>query len=274
MTLITVYRHKPISKGDTDGIICLSDSLISEINNPQKRYTQNSIKVLSLSFAYHFESASYPKLIKNEIGLAYAGNTSIALQTFNTIRIFCQNIAPSKTTKYFTPSIVSIANMIQYVLNNYYLSYGEQIETMANTDFLIFGFCFKEQKFKLFHISAQIVDNNATTTVKDINIDELNHYSIGTGEKEFNKFYKNSANKNILYCFKDFIKTDSAKNKATGGYIIKALASIGYFRYYAEINDNNYDLLQINSSQIGGFSFIPFVSEDYIVSMTMNPFLS
>ena len=133
--------------------------------------------------------------------------------------------------------------------------------------------CFKEKQFKLYNVNATDINNSIITIVNNIDIETIKQYSIGTGAEEFNKFYKNCSQKNIPYCFKEFIKTDLAKEKATGGYITKAFAGYGSFKYYAEISNNNYDLLQINNAQIGGFSFIPYVDDDYTVSMTMNPFL-
>lgn len=282
MTLVTVYRKNPITEADAEGIICLSDSLITESTDPTKSYTENSIKILSLSFGYYFDDGSYPKLIQNEIGLAYAGNTAIALQVYNTLRIFCNNLVPRKQTKYFTPSLASIANMLKMILNKYYLSYGEQLyqsyssplnQIISNVDFLIFGFCFHEKKFKLFHISTGIIDDRADTRVNDVDLEQIKQYSIGTGKEAFNKFCEQYPQKNILHCFKEFVKTDLAKEKATGGFLIKTFAGIGYFKYYAEVSDNNYDLSQINYAQIGGFSITPYITDDYMISFIMNPFL-
>ena len=270
MTLITVYRYQPRTKGDANGIICLSDSLITDIKDPIQSYTDHSIKVMNLDIGYYFNSESYPKLVQNEIGLAYAGNTSIALQTYNTVRIFCKNLVPKKQTKYFTPSIESIAHMAKKILNDYCQSYNWRKLGIADTDFLIFGFCFKEKQFKLFNVSAKNVGNNTITTVNNIDLETIKQYSIGTGAVEFNKFYEKCSEKNLLNCFKNFIKTDLAKEKAVGGYITKSFAGIGYFRYYAENNDNNCDLSQISNYKIGGSQFIPYISDDYNVAFAIH----
>ena len=107
MTLIALYHKKPKFKGDSEGLTCLADSLISPTDNSRNTITEQAMKIFSLDFKYNIEESEYKKLIPCDIGMAYAGNPSIALQTYNLVRICCRNLMPLKNNN-IPPSVQSV----------------------------------------------------------------------------------------------------------------------------------------------------------------------
>ncbi len=273
MTLITLYYRKPQFQNDTEGIICLADSLISNISNLQSSITEQSIKILNCRFNYATNFKECPKLIHNEFGLTFAGNVSIAMQTYNIARICFSHLLPTTQKNFSCPSLKSAAILVSQILEHYYKCYGFSFPNNVEIEFAIFGFCFAELKFKLYHIKPHIINNEVKTCINDIDITNTNFFCFGSGKQEFLNYYEKNSSKTVLNCFRQFLKTDKSKAKGVGGYMQKCFVNKGYFRYFADFQLDDNGLSNIHNAQFGGFSFNNCFLDDYMVSFVMNPFL-
>lgn len=273
MTLITLYYKDADEHVKSDRLVCLADSFASNIKNPQCPITQQTIKIVSLNCTYitGYEFPGYPKLHSNEIGIAFAGNISIALQTYNIAQIACKNLQPTKhSTQNGCPSIKSVAVMLSQILKHYYKQYGAIMEESANTELLVFGFCNKHCKFVAYHIQTAIVGNVATTKLNEIDIINDKSFSIGLGAIEFNKYNEINESKqnDIKTNFINFIKTDIAREKGVGGYIQKCIVFKDILYHCADIDKEHFDL---SDHQLGGFTFSSCFLDEYMVSIPMHP---
>lgn len=264
MTLIALYHKKPKFKGDSEGLTCLADSLISPTDNSRNTITEQAMKIFSLDFKYNIEEPEYKKLIPCDIGMAYAGNPSIALQTYNLVRICCRNLMPLKNNN-IPPSVQSVSILTAQILYHYYKNYGFLWGEHAQTNILIFGFCFKTLRYEAYYISPKIENDNIVCIPENINIDKIPYFSFGSGAKDFDEFHKNNNYLPMIYSFKEFLKTETSRNLGVGGYIQRCFLNLGCLRYYADLSIDEQGINPLNM-QLSGFNFSNCHLDDFLVS--------
>lgn len=271
MTLITLSYKKSDIDINSNGIVCFADSLASNTTNPEMAITEQAMKIVSLSCCYEISFKEYPQLHHNEIGIAFAGNISIAMQTYNIARIACRHIQPTPNSlPNNCPSIHSIATLIAQILEYYYKKYAFLILESAKTEMVVFGFCYRNKKFVAYHLKPEIIENSARIIVEDTDITNISYFSFGSGAKDFNDYVKENPSNNLQTNFRNFIKSDIAKKKGVGGYVQKCFVNFGYFFYFMDVDSETLDIRQ---GQIGGFTFNNCFLDDYIVLFPMHPWL-
>ena len=264
MTLIVLYHKKSKFKGDSEGLTCLADSLISPTDNLRTTITEQAMKIFSLDFKYNYNAPEYKKLIHCEMGMAYAGNPSIALQTYNLVRICCRNLMPLKKDN-LPPSVYSVAILTAQILQHYYKNYVFFWDKDAQTNILIFGFCFKTMQYNAYYINPVVTDNNIVCTPEKINITQIPYFAIGSGANDFKTFHENENFPPMVHSFKKFLSSDTSKQKGVGGYIQRCFLNLGYLRYYADLSINEQGINPANA-QFSGFNFSNCLLDDFLVS--------
>lgn len=235
MTIAVIKYNKSDIPG-FDGVRCYADSLISSVVNGSE-LTKRAMKILPLPVKSQLAVCMLKEGIpETSIGFTFAGNLNVALLTYNTLSFFCSNIQRGPDERaVLPPSIRDIAFLCAQILYDYNLSYGEANGGSANTDILIFGYCFQEKQFKAFHIGPDTTALEFKINIKDVDICNIDYYAIGSGLTRLRQ--KVSDNGSFSYkLIKELIEEN---NCGVGGFYQRAWVSKGMIRLYADSVTNN-----------------------------------
>ena len=230
MTIAVIKYNKSDIPG-FDGIRCYADSLISSVANGSE-LTKRAMKILPLPVKSQLAVCMLKEGIpETSIGFTFAGNLNVALLTYNTLSFFCSNIQRGPEEEaVLPPSIRDVAALCAQILYDYNLSYGEVNGNAANTDILIFGYCFQEKRFKAFHVGPDVDAIEFRISIKDVDICNIDYYAIGSGSKRLRQ--KVSDNGSFSYkLIKELIEENAG---GVGGFYQRAWVSKGVIRLYAD----------------------------------------
>ncbi|MDD3419905.1 MAG: hypothetical protein PHE78_04820 [Candidatus Gastranaerophilales bacterium] len=275
MTLITIsYKNNDKFDSNSTGLLCVADSLVSQLNPNLNKLTEHSIKILTLDYRYNFPLSDYPILTNREVGFAFSGNVNIAMLTYSMAKICCRNIMPmNMDIKDDAPAIVDLVNLVAELFLNYFRSFGFYLREKAITEICIFGYCSIEKKFKVFFMKPKIENENIKMIVEDIDIYNKKYFSFGSekGVELFANFMvdKNTFTSQIFQDFLEKIYNDKLRI-GVGGFIQKCFVNKGVFLYSTFLHQD--DFMNFYESHFCGFNLHNCqIGTNYRVTLPHHP---
>jgi hypothetical protein len=144
-----------INKEGKDAIWVVSDSRVSDSRGGV--IIDNCQKLFSITAKYHCEGEGYGIRRKDAFtfGLSYSGSTLIGMNVkemlealLTDLKLIPYSDAPNYSFENRLPALEEIADIVKFIATVYIKEIGQNFPNSARCEFLIFGLCPKENKYK------------------------------------------------------------------------------------------------------------------------------